>query len=230
MKPTTPTLTGIGLYTPAEAGRLIGVAPARLVRWLRGHESKGTWYAPLWSPEVHLDDDKTYLSFRDLLEARVAARFIEHGLSPQKVRRAIDLARDVVGERPLSTTWLKTDGRSVFLQVVKEDGAEPQLLDLFKRQYAFNAVVEQSLRDIEFDGPRPRLWWPKGRTAGVLIDPLRAFGQPIERDTSIPAEVLANAAAAEGSLQAAARAWAVPVQAVRRAVMFQQKMEQKQAA
>ncbi len=230
MKADTHTLVGIGLYTPAEAGRLIGVSPAKLVRWLGGHELKGKWYDPLWAPEVDLGDEKTYLSFRDLLEARVAACFIERGLSPQKVRRAIALAREVVGERPLSTTWLKTDGRSVFLRVVQEDGGEPQLLDLFKRQYAFNAVVEQSLRDIEFDGPLPRVWWPKGRSAGVLIDPLRAFGQPIERETSIPAEALANAATAEGSPQAAARAWAVPVQAVRRAVVFQQKMEQKKAA
>lgn len=230
MKIATHTLVGIGLYTPAEAGRLIDVSPAKLVRWLRGHDVKGTWYDPLWKPEVELDDEKTYLSFRDLLEARVAARLIEHGLSPQKVRRAIALASEVVGERPLSTTWLRTDGRSVFLEVVKEGGGEPELLDLFKRQYTFNAVVEQSLCDVEFDGPRPRIWWPRGRSAGVLIDPLRAFGQPIERETSIPAEVLANAAVAEGSAQAAARAWTVPVPAVRRAVTFQRKMEQKKAA
>jgi hypothetical protein len=230
MKPTRRALIGIGLYTPAEAGRLIDVSPAKLVRWLRGHASRGKRYDPLWEPEVDLDDEKTYLSFRDLLEARVAARFIDRGLSPQKVRRAIQLASEVVGERPLSTTWLKTDGRSVFLKAIKEDGGEPELLDLFKRQYAFNAVVEQSLRDIEFDGPMPRIWWPRGRAQGVLIDPLRSFGQPIERETWIPAAALTNAATAEGSPEAAARAWGVPVQAVRRAMLFQYQMEQKKAA
>jgi uncharacterized protein (DUF433 family) len=230
MKLGNRTLIGIGLYTPAEAGRLIEVSSARLVRWLRGHDVKGKRYDPLWEPEVNLDDEKTYLSFRDLLEARVAARFIDQGLSAQKVRRAIQLASEVVGERPLSTTWLKTDGRSVFLEVIREDGNEPGLLDLFKRQYAFNAIVERSLRDIDFDGPMPKIWWPRGRAMGVLIDPLRSFGQPIERDTSIPAETLANAAVAEGSAQAAARAWCVPVQAVRRAVIFQRQVEKKKAA
>jgi hypothetical protein len=34
-------LVGIGLYTPAEAGRLIQVRPAKLARWLRGHSIKG---------------------------------------------------------------------------------------------------------------------------------------------------------------------------------------------
>ena len=226
----TQDLIGIGLYTPSEAGQLIGVASAKLTRWLRGHEANGQRYEPLWTSAIDLDDGKTYLSFRDLLEARVAARFIEQGLSPQRVRLAIALAREMVGERPLSTTWLKTDGRSVFLKVVREDGGEPELLDLFKRQFAFNAVVERSLQDIDFDGMIPRTWWPLGRKMGVVIDPLRSFGQPIEAETSVPAVVLANAVIAEGSAEAAARAWHVPAQAVRRAVRFQHELEQKKAA
>ena len=217
-------LIGIGLYTPAEAGRLIDVIPSRLTRWLRGHDAKGQRYAPLWTPEIELEDQRLYLSFRDLLEARAADRFIRGGLSPQKVRRAINLARQVVGDRPLATAWLRTDGRSVFLQAVREDGDEPELMDLFKGQYAFNAVVEQSLKDLEFDGPLPRTWWPFGRRAGVLIDPRRSFGQPIEQDSFVPAELLAAAAGTEGSAEAAARAWSVPVRAVRRAVTFQQQL------
>jgi hypothetical protein len=230
MKATTKPLVGIGLYTVAEAGRLIHVAPRKLSRWLRGHEAHGKRYEPLWKPEVELDEEATFLSFRDLLEARVAARFIEHGLSPQAVRSAIVLASKAVGERPLSTLWLKTDGRTVFLQVAQEDGTEPKLLDLFLGQYAFNAVVEQSLRDLEFEGAVPTMWWPNGKRAGILIDPKRAFGQPIEQQTSIPAAILANAAEAEGSVEGAARAWAVPTAAVRRAVNFQNGLELKKAA
>jgi uncharacterized protein (DUF433 family) len=230
MQAMTKPLVGIGLYTPAEAGRLIHVAPGKLTRWLRGHEAKGKRYEPLWKPEVELDDEATFLSFRDLLEARVAARFMERGLSPQAVRSAILLASKVVGERPLSTSWLKTDGRTVFLQVAQDDGAEPKLLDLLAGQYAFNAIVEQSLRDIEFEGALPAIWWPQGKRAGVLIDPKRAFGQPIEQQTSIPAAILANAAAAEGSVEGAARAWRIPAAAVKRAVNFQSGLELKPAA
>ncbi len=223
-------LVGIGLYTPAEAGSLIGVRVPKLTRWLRGHTVRGQWYEPLWQPQVDLGDDKIYLSFRDLLEARVASRFIKEGLSPQKVRLAIELASTMVGDRPLSTSWLKTDGRAVFLKVVRETGGEPELMDLFSKQYAFNAVVDQSLRDVEFDGPLPNIWWPLGRRSGVLIDPLRSFGQPIERETSIPVVALSNAAAAEGSVDAAAKAWGVPVPAVKRAIRFQQQMDLKRAA
>lgn len=230
MSPLANNLIGIGLYSPAEAGSLISVAPSRLGRWLRGHDARGQHYAALWEPEIELEDETLCLSFRDLLEARAVDRFIKLGLSPQKVRRAIALARAVVGDRPLSTTWLRTDGARVFLQTVQEDGGEPELLDLFKNQFAFNAVVAQTLKDLDFEDRAPTAWWPLGRKAGVLIDPHRAFGQPIEYETSIPAATLAMAATAEGSAEAAARIWRVRPAAVRRAVNFQRKQDQKKAA
>lgn len=224
-------LLGIGLYTPTEAGRLIDVSPLRLVRWLRGHDKDGEWYEPLWRSEVDIGDDRVYLSFRDLMEARIAALFIiKYRLSAQKVRRAIQLAREIVGDHPLSTTWLKTDGRTVFLRMATEGDGEPRVLDLFKSQHAFSAIIEQSLRDVEFDGAHPRLWWPRGRKQGIVVDPERAFGRPIEEETSVPAEILAKAAKSEGSLKAAAQTWQVPVRAIRRAVEFQQQMERKPAA
>lgn len=222
-------LVGIGLYTPAEAGRLIGVPAARLARWLRGHGLKGHRYEALWTSEIDIGDEKIYLSFRDLMEARVAERFIQRGLSPQKVRLAINLAREVVGDHPLSTIWLKTDGRAVFLQVVKDTGSEPDLINLFTKQFAFNAVVEQTFRDVEFDGVRPRMWWPLGLKSGIVIDPHRSFGQPIEHETSVPAAILASSAKAEGSDEGAAKVWSVPVPAVRRARRFQEQMYQKAA-
>ena len=223
-------LAGIGLYTPSEAGRLIDVSPQTLSRWLRGHTMLGRTYAPLWDPEIDLGDGATYLSFRDLLEARAAALFINKGLSPQKVRAAIALAREVVGERPLSTTWLRTDGRSMFLRLLQAENDEPQLLDLLRKQFAFNSIVEPSLRDVDFDGVTPRAWWPRGRKMGVLVDPNRAFGQPIEKTTSVPAMVLADAAAASGTAASAARAWDVQIRAVQRSIRFQQALGWSQVA
>jgi hypothetical protein len=84
-------LVGIGLYTPSEAGRLIGVHAPRLTRWLRGHEVKGQMVRAPLAASGRLGDGKIYLSFRDLLEARIASQFITKGLSPQKVRLATGL-------------------------------------------------------------------------------------------------------------------------------------------
>ncbi|MEH3148418.1 MAG: hypothetical protein PGN34_24535 [Methylobacterium frigidaeris] len=224
------TLTGIGLYTPAEAGRLLQIPSARIVRWLRGHEANGRRYDPLWTPQADLGENGLFLGFRDLQEVRVAAAFIARGLSPQRVRRAIDLARRIVrDEHPLSTTRFRTDGRSVFLQIVEEDG-ETRLLDLFREQFAFREIVERSLSNLDYgDAGTPLRWWPLGRAKSVVLDPARSFGQPIEAETAIPVEVLASAAGAEGSPEAAARAWEVPVRAVKRALAFKQAMDARAA-
>ena len=130
-------LIGMGVYTPAEASRLVGVPSAKIVRWLRGHDIHETYYPPLWRPQIDLGDDHVYLGFRDLMEVRVANAFIERGLSPHKVRRAIEIACQLLMEkRPLSTARFRTDGRTVFLQVLKEDGAD-QMIDLFRSQHVF---------------------------------------------------------------------------------------------
>ncbi|WP_343058473.1 hypothetical protein [Microvirga mediterraneensis] len=224
-------LIGIGLYTPAEAARLVQVSSAKILRWLRGHEISGKHYDPLWEPQVDLGDQGIALGFRDLMEIRVASAFIERGLSAQKVRLAIQRARKIIGdERPLSTSRFRTDGRSVFLQIVTEEG-ETQLIDLFKNQYTFREVMERSLSNIEFgDDGAPARWWVLGKAKSIVIDPARSFGRPIEAETSVPAEVLAAAAEAEGSIEAAARGWDVPVRAVKRAVAFVDEMERRNAA
>lgn len=227
-------LIGVGLYTPAEAGRLLDVPAAKISRWLRGHRIGERGYEPLWTPQVDLDDGRIYLGFRDLMEVRVADKFIHYGISSQRVRAAILLAREVIGEdRPLSTDRFRTDGRDIFLRVVEMDehGEERErLLNLFRRQYEFKQIIEPLLKTVDFDKRgAPFLWWPMGRRGNVVVDPARAFGQPIDAVTSVPTVVLAAAGQQEG-IPAAARAYDVPPASVRRAIEFERKMEQRAAA
>jgi uncharacterized protein (DUF433 family) len=215
-------LIGIGIYTPAEASQLLRVPSAKIVRWLRGHDVGEAHYPRLWRPQIDLGDGRVYLGFRDLMEVRVANAFIARGLSPQKVRRAIEIASEMLAEeRPLSTARFRTDGRTVFLQVLKEDGAD-QMVDLFRSQHVFREIIEPSLRNVDFDEVGlPFRWWPQGKQARIVVDPHRAFGQPIDVDSGVPASILSAAVQAEGSSEKAARVWGVPVTAVRRAVEFQ---------
>jgi hypothetical protein len=240
---TTSSLIGLGLYTPAEAERLTGIRSSKIIRWLRGHEISGSNYQALWQPQIDLQDGHVYLGFRDLMEARVGAiaeswwrarvadAFISRGLSPQKVRRAIQIAREMVGEeRPLSTARFRTDGRTVFLQVLTEEG-DNKLIDLFRSQFSFREIIEQSLTNLEMDEEGiPARWWPAGRAKKILVDPARSFGQPIELDSGVPASVLAAAAKAEGSIEGAARAWQVPVASIRRSVEFIDASQRRLAA
>lgn len=215
------SLVGVGLYTPAEASRLLRIPTGKIVRWLRGHEIKGKWYDRLWQPQVQLGDGKTYLGFRDLMELRTADAFMQAGVSAIMIRRAIAEAQKFIDEeRPLSTTKFRTDGRSIFLEIADETG-DAKLLDLFKQQYAFKRIVESSLKGVDFEGITPIRWWPSSKTQKIVLDPERSFGQPIEFESGVPTAVLAAAAGAEGSPEAAARVWQVPVQSVLRAVRFE---------
>jgi uncharacterized protein (DUF433 family) len=224
VKAVSYDLIGIGLYTPSEAERLTGIPAAKLVRWLRGHTVGDNPYERLWPPQIELQDNRTYLGFRDLMEARVAAGFIDAGLSPQKVRRAIEIARDIVkDDRPLSTARLRTDGMTVFLQRVDESSDE-SLIDLFRKQYAFKRIVEPSLRNLDFEGGVPARWWPASKSASIVVDPRRSFGQPIDDATGIPTRVLSDAAISEGSVEAAATVWRVPIASVKRAINFEQEL------
>lgn len=227
-------LIGVGLYTPAEAGRLLRIPAAKISRWLRGHEVSGKRYDALWTPEVTLGDDRVFLGFRDLMEVRVADAFIKNGVSSIRVRAAIQLARDIIEQdHPLSTNRFMTAGREIFLQVIEtdEDGNQRErLLNLFRRQYEFKGILEPILRSVDFgeDG-NPRLWWPAGRRTNIVVDPARAFGAPIDGETSVPTSVLAAAAAGLGIAEAA-QAYDVPAAAVRRAVDFEAGMEHRLAA
>lgn len=224
-------LIGIGLYTPAEAERLVGVRAQRIVRWLRGSVAHGRHYERLWRSQIDLGDGRVYLGFGDLMEVRVADAFIRAGLSPQKVRRAIEKGREIIGEeRPLSTVRFRTDGRSIFLHVLEEEGTHT-MIDVLKSQYAFRDFIEPSLKNIEFDEAGvPVRWWPRGKAARIVIDPARSLGQPIEAESCVPVAILAAAARAEGSTERAARVWGVSTASMRRAIAFQADVDQRIAA
>lgn len=217
----TDGLLGVGLYTPADASRLLRIPTGKIIRWLRGHTVNGKRYNQLWQSQIQLGDGKTYLGFRDLMELRTAHAFMQAGVSAIMIRRAIVEAQKYIDEeRPLSTTKFLTDGRSIFLEIADESG-DTTLLDLFKRQYTFKRIVETSLKGVDFEGVTPVRWWPANRSQKILVDPERCFGQPIESETGVPTATLAAAAKAEGTVEAAARIWQVPVRSVVRAVRFE---------
>jgi hypothetical protein len=227
-------LIGVGLYTPAEAGRLLGVPAPKIARWLRGHSVKGKNYSAIWTPEVNLGDERVFLGFRDLMEVRVAAAFISAGVSAIQVRRAIEVAREVIGrDHPLATNRFRTDGREIFLHIIETDEAgqkRERLLNLFRQQYEFKGIVEPILRTVDFgNGGAPILWWPRGRKTQVVVDPERAFGQPIDATSSVPTANLAAAARLEG-VRNTSRAFEVSEAAVKRAIEFEDSLEHRLAA
>ena len=204
------------------------MAAGKIRRWLRGHDyvHRGERHhaEPLWRPQIELNDDELHLGFRDLVELRVVNAFINEGFSPWRVRQGLAAARELAGdERPLSTLRFQTDGRTIFLNLAEQAG-NSHLVDVFSRQLAFRRILAPCLRDIEFERDLPIRWRIGGPLKRIVIDPLRSFGKPIDDETGVPIDVLAQAAIVEGSVEKAARAYAVPVRAVEQAAAFARRL------
>ena len=217
-------LLGVGIYTVPEAARLTGMNGRKIHRWLGGYTGRDRRYHPVWQSQIE-SDDALYLGFADLIELRAAQTFLDEGVAASTIRKAIAAARAIVDvERPLSDARLRTDGCAIFLEIACEE-EDNKLIELTRGQHVFASIVEQSLKNVEFVDDRPILWWPGSRRSGVVLDPARSFGQPIETETSIPTYILANAARTEGGVAEAARALGVSRRAVERSVSFEERFK-----
>lgn len=222
------TPLGIGLYSFADAARLIGVEARQLRRWMSGyvHKSKGGEVAhlsPLWIPQL-ADTRFDGIGFRDLLELRFVKVFRDHGVSLQAIRIAAAVARDLLkSTHPFTCRQFQTDGRSIFVTIHEKTGDE-SLVDITRRQHVFREIVGPSLyAGIEFDTVGSALrWFPIPKSRVVVLDPERAFGQPILAKSGVPTVAISDAFTAEkGNVHFVARLFDVTPDAVRKAVKFE---------
>jgi uncharacterized protein (DUF433 family) len=150
--------------------------------------------------------------------------FLNVGLGLKTIRHCLEFARECAkDDRPFSTRRFKTDGRTIFLESLQSAG-NPELLDLKKRQYAFAQVLERTFRDLDIADEAVRRWRPFNGKDSIVIDPQRAFGQPIASNFGVPTEVLADAVEAEGSIDRVARNYGVPAAVIRDAVKFEESL------
>jgi len=195
---TTSPLLGVGLYSLPEAAAYTGIPSAQINRWVFGYRAGGKNHCGLWQPELAALDEKT-LSFHDLLEIRFVHAFRQHGISLQSIRAAAVHAREWFDQHhPFTCRRFQTDGQSIFATVLEETGDE-SLIDLVKRQYAFQQVIRESLYasiDYASDGEALR-WFPLQRSKAVVLDPARHFGKPILAQSGVDTETIAAAWLAE---------------------------------
>lgn len=227
---------GIGYYTVPEAARLLKADPRKISRWLGGYAYKMTDGAvaraePLWRPQLPRLGDSLEIGFRDLIELRFVLAFIKHGVGLNVIRRCLDNARRIIGEeRPLSTHRFKTDGKSIFLESLREaeEAAHARetssITDLQTGQMVFKQVVEPTFRDLDVADGSVTRWRPYKGKPSIVIDPTRSFGKPIAASFGVPTAALAGAARAENSPQRAARLFEVPVGVVNEAIAFEQSL------
>lgn len=219
---------GIGYYTVSEAARLLQMSARTINRWLGGYtyvdRSSRVHMPPLWTPQLPQLNGHLELGFRDLIELRFVNAFIEAGLGLNTIRRCLDYARECVNdERPFSTRRFRTDGRTIFLDTLTQSG-DNELLDLKRHQYVLARIIQNSFKDLDIDSATVTRWRPFNGKGSIVVDPKRAFGQPIASRTGVPTAAIVDAVAAEGSIDRVVQLFEVSRDVVRDAVNFEKRL------
>ena len=173
-------------YTVADTGRLIGLTPGRIRRWLHGYSYE--WGPPEnrkhgSQPPVIKGFRKTgerLASFLDLMELLFAKSFLDSGVSLRKVRTALEEAKQFTkSDHPFASHQFYAWGKGLVLELPFRES--PVLVELLTHgQTVIRPVVlEHALKiDFETSGNIASAWWPQGKGNPVVLNPKVCFGAP----------------------------------------------------
>ncbi len=214
---------GIGIYSPAEAAFYARISPKIMTRWVFG-DSEGK---PVIDRQLPDPSEKvvTFLDFVQTLAVREVRN--RHGISLQKIRNAVDKARDEYGIRYPLACWhaiylfgdQKGQGHGEIVirlagEGIGDEDRHVQLTGPGRDSLLMYPVVETFLQDLRFD-PETKLasqYSPLSKgNASIVLNPHRRFGEPIVDPGGYTAEALWHATNTEGGINEAAEAYGVTV-------------------
>lgn len=172
------------VYEISEAAHFLHLRADRVRRWLLGYECR--WGEPRKtsrkSPVVQrrAGEDSRAVSFLDLMELLYGKAFLERGFSLQKVRLALDEAKQYLkDDHPFARRRFFTWGENIYLEFPTRGGLA--IVDLLQKgQLAIRPIILHVAEQIEFDRETglASAWWPLGRTRPVTLNPKVSFGLP----------------------------------------------------
>jgi uncharacterized protein (DUF433 family) len=229
---TTPhehtSANSVGVYTLPEAARIVRMNPKKVKRLVQGYEWGGPnkphgSSPPLFRGQYEEDGGPLNLSFLDLIELLFVRDFQRQGMSMHSIRRAAEMAATLFKDvnHPFCLRQFSTDGKDIFVTVADEAG-DRHLLNLVKRQHAFDVVMKPFLKQLEYtDTGILRRWFPMGKGTQVVLDPSFSFGAPVVMSDKVPTSALYGAHMAGETDEAIAHWYEVPEDAVRQAIEYE---------
>ncbi len=219
-----------GLYSVSEAARLLETSQQRVRGWIAGYPN--TRGEPIIHNQVGVQGKRLVMGFLNLMEARFISYFARKGVSVNHIRAIVDEARDFAHhEHPFATNVMfKTDGKKIFGLVTNKVG-DPKMYDFQKKNWAMYLVMAQSLqKGVEFNpSGEAAVWYPRRKLAPhVVVDPKKAFGQPVLRDSGVPTAAIYDSFKADGKdAETVAHWYDLPIPLVDEAVRFEEAIRQK---
>lgn len=227
------SVIGVGIYTRAEAARLLNVTQPRLRRWVLGYTywlhrgQKGSLRKkpPVVPIDLPVIDNAVALSFVELMELRVVKAFVDKGVPLQRIRTAAELAmRDFSTKHPFASGRVFTDGKNIFKELAREADTSKVLELTQDRHLQIQSanLLAHFLDEISFsrETSLAHRWWPLSRAFPVVLDPKVAFGAPVVDGTAVRTDVVAGMAKAS-SKKSAADAYLLTEKQVGAAVEFE---------
>lgn len=188
----------VPLYTVAEAARFLGVPPSTFSTWAKGYTRRPPGRAEVAGAPILTSTPAERgfptIPFVGLAEGMILAAFRSAGVSLQHIRRAVAvLEREIRVDHALASRRLYTDG-AVILFDYAESEHDDELTVVVTQQRVFSPVVEGYLKRIEHgpDGWAVRVTSPVTPSPVVLVDPERAFGQPIFLHGAAPVDSIVS--------------------------------------
>jgi len=219
---------GVGLYTVAEAARILQESRARVSRWVRGYQyvtaSGIKEQRAYFDRDLEDVDGTVILSFADLIELKFVQLFLREGVRPNTIRLVHDKLRETYGiPHPFTAKQVRTDGRRLFELVGNPE--DPELCyDIERSQSVITEVAAPFFRTIEYADNRARRLCPLGLNRRVILDPELSFGAPIERRSGVPTHTLFQMSKAGESVEAIADWYEVDPEGVNDAIEYEQRL------
>lgn len=214
--PQSMQMIGLGVYTPQEAALYTGISSQKLSRWLYGTSIS----SPVITSQFR---QERLVSFLDLIQSKSISEARRLGITFQRIREAIDVARrhyDI--EFPLAHRYALVEfGNELHIhnhvakRITTVTGKQ-------KHQTLMAKIVTKFMRDLEFNAEDIAEKYIPFENNGITItlNPKVQFGQPLVGDTGYRADILNKAYLAEASYNSVADEFGVNMEEVETAVLY----------
>jgi uncharacterized protein (DUF433 family) len=210
-------------YTVAQAARLARTTPQTVRRWLLGYDVPGHHMDPVFGSREHDSTTNLQVSFLELVEIAVAARFRNlDKVQLARIRRAHAFARRRLNVPfPFASLDFKVLGGHLvhdFEVEEPERASGPMAFDT-DGQWALPLIIQEELESIDYlDDHLAGRWFPFGRGAHIIVDPHYAAGRPVIEGTRIPIQTLRQRWDAGDNLRTLAHDYGLTISVVEEAI------------
>ncbi len=221
-------MLGQGVYKLSDVARFTETADTTVRSWFRGRAGS-VGKGPVFMSDYQPIGGDYAVSFHDMIDLLVAARFRAEGVSLPVIRKAYKiLSRELHSNHPFCHNSLYTEGRRIIVHTASNVGDEI-LSDVVTKQMLFTNL-RSLLKHIDYsDVSQQALRWRIHQ--GVLVDPRINHGKPAVADTGVGTHVLYRYYRAnQGNTGLVADLFNVSEMDITNAVQFEERLGSRSAA